>query len=61
MNDTTLNISYLAKLAQIAINEDQTRLLRDELSDILAMIDQLQQINTDDIMPLANPLDQNQP
>ena len=61
MNNVTLDIQHLAKLANIGIQPQQESLLRQELEDIIDMIDLLQKADTTNIEPLSHPLDQTQP
>ena len=60
MSDT-LNIPQLAKLAELAINDEQSTLLQAELASIFDMINVLGQHDTTGVMPLSHPLDQTQP
>jgi len=55
-----IDISHLATLARLSLDEAaQTRAAAD-LHNIIAMIDAMQAIPTDDIEPMANPLDATQ-
>lgn len=57
-NDT---IKKVAQLAKLGISPDETTALKDDLNNILAMIDELQSINTDGVTAMAHPLGINQP
>lgn len=57
----TLNLKKLAKLSNIAISANEEAPLKQELKDILAMVDTLKDIPTDNVIPLYHPLDQQQP
>lgn len=54
------DIKKIADLARISVNNDQTEQLSNNLSNILAMVDKINQANTDNVAPLANPLDSSQ-
>ena len=48
----------LAKLARLSANDNQLNSLEKDLKSILRFIDQLKEINTEDIDPTSNSLDQ---
>jgi aspartyl-tRNA(Asn)/glutamyl-tRNA(Gln) amidotransferase subunit C len=48
----------LAKLARLSVNDNQLNSLEKDLKSILKFIDQLKEINTKDIDPTSNSLDQ---
>jgi aspartyl-tRNA(Asn)/glutamyl-tRNA(Gln) amidotransferase subunit C len=50
-------IQKIAELARIRIADDQIGPLTDRIGEILGMVDQLQNVDTSDVEPLANPLD----
>ncbi|MFI0471533.1 Asp-tRNA(Asn)/Glu-tRNA(Gln) amidotransferase subunit GatC [Halomonas sp. HMF6819] len=54
------HVRRAAHLARLAISDDQAGRFVDDLSQILDMVDQLQQVNTDGVAPLAHPLDATQ-
>lgn len=54
-------IDKIAKLSKIAISADEHAKLELELNDILNLVEQLSQANTQAVRPLAHPLDQTQP
>ena len=56
-----INIAKLAQLTNLDLDESQQNVLHQELSEILTLINQLQEVNTDHIAPLAHPHDQGQP
>ncbi|MDF1630777.1 MAG: Asp-tRNA(Asn)/Glu-tRNA(Gln) amidotransferase subunit GatC [Alcanivoracaceae bacterium] len=56
--DTVLKVAHLARLH---VSAEQSQALAGRLSDILNMVDQLQQAEVDNIAPLAHPLDVSQP
>ena len=49
--DTVANI---ARLARISVPEDQQAALAGELSNILGWIEQLNEVDTDDVAPMAS-------
>jgi aspartyl-tRNA(Asn)/glutamyl-tRNA(Gln) amidotransferase subunit C len=56
--DTVLKVAHLARLH---VSSEQSQALAGRLSDILNMVDELQQAEVDHIAPLAHPLDVSQP
>lgn len=52
-----LDVEKTAHLARIAITEDSIAATTTRIANVLAMVDQLQAINTAGIAPLAHPLD----
>ena len=50
-------IEKIAELARIRIAEDQMGELTQRITEILAMVDQLQAVDTHGVEPMANPLD----
>ena len=51
------DIANLAELARIAISENTADQVANSISDVLALVDQLQAVNTDGVVPMAHPLD----
>jgi len=51
------DVEKVAHLARIAITENSIAPTTERLANVLAMVDQLQAIDTSDIEPLAHPLD----
>lgn len=51
------DIKRLARLSRIAVSETDIESLRGPLNGILALIDQLQAVDTKGVVPLAHPLD----
>ena len=51
------DITKLAELARIAISENTADAVAKSISDVLALVDQLQAVNTDGVTPMAHPLD----
>jgi aspartyl-tRNA(Asn)/glutamyl-tRNA(Gln) amidotransferase subunit C len=54
------DIAKLAELARIAISENTADQVAKSISDVLALVDQLQAVNTDGVLPMAHPLDATQ-
>ena len=50
-------IENIAQLARIRIADEQKGALTQRITEILAMVDQLQAADTSEIEPMANPLD----
>jgi len=50
-------IEKIAELARIRIDEDQIGQVTQRITEILQMVDQLQAVDTQDVEPMANPLD----
>ncbi|MFY0992353.1 Asp-tRNA(Asn)/Glu-tRNA(Gln) amidotransferase subunit GatC [Halomonas sp. C05BenzN] len=49
-----------AQLARLGLNDDEAARYVDDLGRILAMVDQLQSLDTEGVAPLAHPLDATQ-
>ncbi|MDF1781619.1 MAG: Asp-tRNA(Asn)/Glu-tRNA(Gln) amidotransferase subunit GatC [Alcanivoracaceae bacterium] len=56
--DTVLRVAHLARLQ---VTDQDCAELSTRLSDILAMVDELQQADVSDAAPMAHPLDVQQP
>ena len=54
------DIEKIAHLARIQVDEKHVAELKDRINDILAMVDTMQNVDTTDIEPMANPLDASQ-
>ena len=52
------NLLKLGKLARILIKEDRLENLGEDLNSILKFVDQLQEIQTDQVDPTSNSLEQ---
>ena len=50
-----INIAKLAQLTNLDLDESQQTVLHQELSEILTLINQLQEVNTDHTAPLSHP------
>jgi aspartyl-tRNA(Asn)/glutamyl-tRNA(Gln) amidotransferase subunit C len=50
-------VEKIAHLARLHISEDDVGEVTRRITDILSLIDQMQTVSTDDVEPLAHPLD----
>ena len=50
-------IEKIAHLARLHVNEAETEEVTTRITDILALIDQMQSVDTESVEPLAHPLD----
>jgi aspartyl-tRNA(Asn)/glutamyl-tRNA(Gln) amidotransferase subunit C len=53
-------VENVAHLARIAIDDNDIAGYTEDLTNILALVDQMQSVTTDDIEPMAHPLDASQ-
>jgi len=51
------DVENIAHLARLAINQDDIPGYVQSLSGILALVEQMDAINTDGVLPMAHPLD----
>ena len=51
-------VNRIAWLARLSIDADKTESYAKDLSGILAFIEQMSAVNTDDVAPMAHPMDQ---
>lgn len=54
------DIEKVARLAKIQLSDAQISAMEQDLSNILALVDQLQAVDTSHIEPMAHPLDAHQ-
>ena len=54
------HIAKLCELARLEITEDEIEDVSAKLSDIVALVDQLQAVPTEAVAPMAHPLDRPQ-
>ena len=59
LDDT--QIRNIAHLARLALNSDELAAYRNDMQDILRLIEEMNNIDTDKIEPLAHPLEINAP
>ena len=52
-----VEIEKIAHLARLHIDEKETVEVARRITDILALIDQMQSVDTDEVTPLAHPFD----
>ncbi len=52
-----IDIAHLCRLAQLALDPDETRAVEGDLARIISMVDQMQAVDTAGVAPLAHPLD----
>lgn len=57
----SFDAQHTARLAKLRLSPQQADNLGTEIEHILAAIDQLQTVNTDQVLPLSNPHDATQP
>jgi aspartyl-tRNA(Asn)/glutamyl-tRNA(Gln) amidotransferase subunit C len=51
-----IDLPHLCRLAQLALNDAEQHAARQDLERIIAMVDQMQSVDTDGVEPLAHPL-----
>src|SRR5690606_5098997 len=51
------DIAKLSKLARIQISDEAADEAAKSISDVLALVDQLQAVDTEGVLPMAHPLD----
>jgi len=51
------DVNKIAHLARLEIGEQETRAYAETLSRILALIEQMREVDTSDVEPMAHPLD----
>lgn len=60
MSLDTEQVRKIAHLARLEINEDDIPGYAETLSSILDLVDQMAAVNTDDVEPMAHPMDASQ-
>jgi aspartyl-tRNA(Asn)/glutamyl-tRNA(Gln) amidotransferase subunit C len=55
---TNEQVRHIARLARIAMSDDELERLVPELNNILGWVEQLGEVNTDGVEPLATVIDQ---
>jgi len=58
MSVTNEQVRHIARLARIAMSDEEIARLAPELNNILGWVEQLGEVNTDGIEPLATVIDQ---
>lgn len=51
------DIEKIAQLARLQISDDEAQQVTSRITDILALIDQMQAVDTSSVEPMAHPLD----
>ncbi|MDH5228762.1 MAG: Asp-tRNA(Asn)/Glu-tRNA(Gln) amidotransferase subunit GatC [Gammaproteobacteria bacterium] len=51
------DVEKIAHLARLSLSEDDIPVYAENLSNILQLVEQMDQVNTDDVTPMAHPLD----
>ena len=54
------DVEHIAHLARLEVSEDEIADYVDKLSRIIDLVDQLKQVDTGDVLPMAHPLDMTQ-
>lgn len=54
-------VEKIAHLARLHVDEDEARAVTERITDILGLIDQMQNVDTGDVPPLAHPFEVPQP
>ena len=57
MSLTSDHVKRVAKLARLGLTDAETTETLKQLNSILDLVDQMQRINTKDVVPLAHPLE----
>jgi len=60
MSGEDLNILHIARLARLSLTSEDEIAVRGDLESIIAMIDAMQSVVTENVAPMANPLDATQ-
>jgi aspartyl-tRNA(Asn)/glutamyl-tRNA(Gln) amidotransferase subunit C len=58
MSVTSQQVRHIAKLARIGMSDAEIEALVPELNNILGWVEQLREVNTDGVEPLATVIDQ---
>lgn len=57
MSVTIRNVEYVAALARLSFDEERKKVFTDQLNTILAYMEKLERLNTDDVEPLSHVID----
>ena len=55
------DIEHLSNLSKLKLEEDEKAVFLEQMQSILKMIEELQEVEAKDIIPMAHPLDMSQP
>lgn len=58
MSLTAAAVNKIAYLARLDINAEDVDAYAQDLSGILALVEQMNTVNTDEVLPMAHPMDQ---
>ncbi|MFL6786732.1 MAG: Asp-tRNA(Asn)/Glu-tRNA(Gln) amidotransferase subunit GatC [Sphingomicrobium sp.] len=58
MSVTSQQVRHIAKLARLAMSDEELARLEPELNNILGWVDQLSEVNTDGVEPLTAVIEQ---
>ena len=64
---TDLDVAYVAKLARLALSEEETRLFQEQLGEVLSHADKLREVNVSNVettahaVPLFNVFREDEP
>lgn len=53
---TIKDVEHVAKLARLAVSEEEKEKFAQQLGDIVGYIDQLNEVNTDNVKPMAHAI-----
>lgn len=56
--DSPIDITHLARLARLDVKDDALQQIEGDLRNIVAMIDFMAAIDTEDVQPMAHPIEQ---
>jgi len=57
MSITKKDVEYIANLARLRFNDEELENFTHQLNEILAYVDKLNELNTDNIEPLSHPVE----
>jgi len=55
------DLKKIAHLARINVSEKETKVLEEKLQGIMSLIDQMQNVNTDNVEPMSHAIEVSQP
>lgn len=56
MSLTPDDVQKIAHLAKLAVSEEETSSVAGDLTNILDLVEQMQQVDTTDVVPMSHPL-----
>lgn len=60
MSLDTKDVQKIAHLARLALTDEDASQYQSSLSSVLALVEEMQSVNTDGVAPLSNPLEMTQ-